>query len=259
MNAMRAAKGRSATRAQRGRPPKTKVDFFREQVLRTVIGRLPSEDRRCKNERSAVLNGGALSLERQQRIAEQFPSVAEAIRWPFQLLETKALSRTRMMRLIETYDCGLSYKLEYRRVELPASTDGHEIFFPEAGPDSLLRRGDLYGYLALLTQFRLSGLQQDVATQWTTARYLARSLAGACLHPSILPHARRLITLTMRALRLLPHPCVPVKIDRHKVAALVRARTPYVERATCDPLIHHLLQPCDPEQATLLISYADLF
>jgi hypothetical protein len=50
-----------------------------------------------------------------------------------------------------------------------------------------------------------------------------------------------------------------VKIDRHKVAALMRARTPYVERATCDPLVHHLLQPCAPEQATLLIHSIDYF
>lgn len=238
---------------RRGRPPKSKVDLFRERVLRTVIAQLPNEAPQCRFDRSAVLRGGALTRAREARIAEHFPIFAEAARWPLQLLETREARRSRLMQLIETYECEPSYLLGHRRVELPLAVDGQVIFFPERNPESLLSRGDLYGYLALLTQFRLSGLNGDLPTQWTTARHLARSVSGACRHPAVVRDARTLIALTMRVLRLLPHPCVPVMIDRHRTWALVSCGSSYSDGSSLDPLVHYSLRTCTPDQATLFI------
>lgn len=241
---------------RRGRPPKSKVDLFRERVLRTVIAQLPNEVPQCRFDRSAVLRGGALTRAREARIAEHFPIFAEAARWPLQLLETREARRSRLMQLIETYECEPSYLLGHRRVELPLAVDGQVIFFPAGYPESLLRRGDLYGYLALLTQFRLSALNNDVVTQWVVARYLVRSLPGACLHSAVLAHARTLISLTMRVLKLIPHTCVPVKVDRHRTLALVRSRSTYLPDSTRDPLTHFSLQACETDRATILFPHA---
>lgn len=239
--------------ARRGRPPKSKVDLFRERVLLTVLAQLPSEASQCQSDTRAALRGGVLTRKREARIADHFPVFAEASRWPFHLLESRRYTPSRLRELIETYECEPSYLLSHRRIELPACSDGQVIFFPARDPASLLWRGDLYGYLALLTQFRLSELNGDVATQWTTARYLARSIPGACQHPAIVRNARTLISLTMRLLSLLPHACVPVRIDRHQTLALVRRRSSYSADSILDPLVHYSLRACTPDQATLVI------
>jgi hypothetical protein len=241
--------------ARRGRPPKSKVDLFRERVLMTVLSQLPSDAPQCRSDRSAALRGGALTRKREARIAEHFPIFSDAARWPLYLLDTREVRRSRLMQWIETYDCEPSFLLGHRRIELPADQNGQVIFFPARDPESLLCRGDLQGYLALLTQFRLSGLQGDLPTQWTTARYLVRSVPGACQHPAILPHARSLICLTMRILTLLPHPCVPVSIDRHRALALVRRRSVYPAGSMLDPLVHFSLRRCRPDEATILIPH----
>jgi hypothetical protein len=235
----------------RGRPPKSRVDTFRERVLRTVISQLPRDAPKCRFDQEAVLKGGALSQAREQRISECHPVFQAARRWPFQLLEVRTVRHSRLRALIETYELDPADLLPSRRIELPAASDEHVIFFPDRAPDTLLRRGDLYGYLALLTQFRLSLLQGDTTTQWITARYLVRSISGACLHTAIRPHARTLIVLTMRILSLLPHPCVPVRIDRHNLCELIRSGEAYRDRSI-DPLVHYSVQACQAEQATLL-------
>lgn len=239
--------------SRRGRPPKSKVDLFRERVLRTVVAQLPAEAPQCRFDRSAVLRGGALTREREARIAEHFPAFADAARWPLHLLETRETRRSRLMQLIETYECEPSFLLGHRRVELPLTVSGQVIFFPASYPESLLMRGDLYGYLALLTQFRLSGLKNDVATQWVTARYLVRSLPGACQHSVLLPHARTLISLTMRVLKILPCMCVPVRVDRHRTWALLRNRCVYQADVRLDPLAHFSVGACELDQTKLLI------
>lgn len=240
---------------RRGRPPRSKVDLFRERVLMTVLAQLPSDAPQCQSDRSAALCGAPLTRKREVRIADHFPVFAEVCRWPLHLLETRSLKPSRLRGLIETYECEPSYLLSHRRIELPASSDGQVVFFPARDPASLLWRGDLYGYLALLTQFRLSELNGDVATQWTTARYLARSLPGACQHPAIARNARTLISLTMRLLRLLPHPCIPVRIDRHQTLALVRSGLSYRAGSTPDPLVHYTMRTCTSGEATLLIPH----
>jgi hypothetical protein len=241
--------------ARRGRPPKSKVDLFRERVLLAVLAQLPSDASQCRSDRSAALRGGVLTRKREARIADHCPVFAEASRWPFHLLETRSYTPSRLRELIETYECEPSYLLSHRRVELPACSDGQVIFFPARDPASLLWRGDLYGYLALLTQFRLSELNGDVPTQWTTARYLARSIPGACQHPAIAQNARTLISLTMRLLRHLPHPCIPVRIDRHQTLALVRRGSSYRAGSTLDPLVHYSVRTCTSDQATFLIPH----
>lgn len=129
-----------------------------------------------------------------------------ACRWPFHLLEVKAARHSRLRD--GTYELDPADLLPSRRFELPATSDGHVIFFPDRAPDTLLRKGDLYGYLALLTQFRLSLLQGDITTQWITARYLVRSIAGACPHYAIKPHARLSFS------RCASYRCFPILVSR---------------------------------------------
>lgn len=95
--------------SRRGRPPKSKVDLFRERVLRTVVAQLPAEAPQCRFDRSSVLRGGALTRAREARIAEHFPVFADAARWPLHLLETRETRRSRLMQLIETYECEPSF------------------------------------------------------------------------------------------------------------------------------------------------------
>lgn len=208
-----------------------------------------------------VLAGKPITRERLSRLVSRYPAVAEIADWPLQLLRFQDQCRNDVLRAMRPY------KAREDADELDAST-GRVFTFPGttstnesvelSNLSELLERGDIYGFFGLLAQFRLMHAERQADMQCFAARYLVRSVAGACLHPCMRSQASELIYLTKRLLITLPTLAVPVRMDETCLSRLVKAGTAYREGATEDPLIHYRLSPCPADKATPLWGSLDL-
>ncbi len=272
-----------STRPSRGRPCRDQIDELRDSVLRAAIG-TGMRGAELDSIAIAVLLGKRLTRSRMTHLSKTYPALKEPCHWPLELLRAAPFKRIELERLIAPFFAGSSSirRLSVEEQSVSTNTDvirrqrdqrdqpvsigciesvgyllplpGEETsVYPARSIDSLVKRGDIYGFLGCLMTYRIAHGTGDFDLQWIAGRALVRALPGACLYPLIMPSAETMIDLTCSVLSLMPKAAFPIHVDRDVALSLVRLGKPYSEGSTDDPLITYQLVHCTPSQATLIL------
>lgn len=177
------------------------------------------------DEFSAYRTGSrSMSRARSDALSEEYPALADVLRWPLGAFNTHRISRSELLRWHDRYV--QNAHPGWGRYAFPGdatSQDARRRPVVLQDVQGLYERGDIYGFLTLVCIFRLHHVDRLADRQWQSARQLIRALPGACRDDRVRPYADILIALTKDLLILLPDSSFPVQVDDEEVWRQIRS------------------------------------